>query len=106
MLDELKVKLSTRFMRNIVSKLLAKAIYKKTGYKVNIQLKELDISVVDGETKINTNLEVNIDSNEFMKIIKSAGLDWAERLFSFFSFREIYKVYYEKQLSSVGRATA
>ena len=75
MLDELKVKLSTRFMRNIVSKLLAKAIYKKTGYKVNIQLKELDISVVDGETKINTNLEVNIDSNEFMKIIKSAGLD-------------------------------
>lgn len=75
MLDELKVKLSTKFMRNIVSKLLAKAIYKKTGYKVNIQLKELDISVVDGEAKINTNLEVNIDSNEFMKIIKSAGLD-------------------------------
>lgn len=75
MLDELKVKLSTKFMRNIVSKLLAKAIYKKTGYKVNIQLKELDISVVDGEAKINTNLEVCIDNNEFMKIIKSAGLD-------------------------------
>lgn len=75
MLDELKVKLSTRFMRNIVSKLIAKAIYKKTGYKVNVQLKELDISVNDGETKINTNVEVNIDSNEFMKIIKSVGLD-------------------------------
>lgn len=75
MLDELKVKLSTRFMRNIVSKLIAKAIYKKFGYKLNIQLKELDISVVDGEAKINTNVEVNIDNEEFMKIIKSAGLD-------------------------------
>ena len=75
MLDEMKVKLSTKFMRNIVSKLIAKAIYKKFGYKVNIQLKELDISVVNGEAKINTNVEVNIDNEEFMKIIKSAGLD-------------------------------
>ena len=75
MLDEMNVKLSTKFMRNIVSKLIAKVIYKKFGYKVNIQLKELDISVVNGEAKINTNVEVNIDNNEFMKIIKSAGLD-------------------------------
>lgn len=75
MLDEMKVKLSTKFMRNIVSKLIAKAIYKKFGYKVDIQLKDLDISVSNGEAKINTNVEVNIDNNEFMKIIKSAGLD-------------------------------
>ena len=75
MLDEMKVKLSTKFMRNIVSKLIAKAIYKKFGYKVDIQLKDLDISVTNGEAKINTNIEVNIDNNEFMKIIKSAGLD-------------------------------
>lgn len=75
MLDEMKVKLSTKFMRNIVSKLIAKAIYKKFGYKVDIQLKDLDISVTNGEAKINTNVEVNIDNNEFMKIIKSAGLD-------------------------------
>lgn len=74
-MDEMKVKLSTRLMRNIVSKLIAKAIYKKTGYKVNIQLNELDVSVIDGEAKINTNVEVTIDNKEFMKIIKSVGLD-------------------------------
>ena len=34
MFDEMKVNLSTKFMRNIVSKLIAKAIYKKFGYKV------------------------------------------------------------------------
>lgn len=74
-MDEMKVKLSTKFMRNIVSKLLAKAIYKKYGYKVNIQLNDLDISVIDGETKISTNVEVKLESQEFMKIVKSVGLD-------------------------------
>lgn len=74
-MDEMKVKLTTKFMRNIVSKLIAKAIYKKYGYKVNIQLNDLDISVIDGDTKINTNVEVTLDNKEFMKIIKSVGLD-------------------------------
>jgi hypothetical protein len=74
-MDEMKVKLSTKFMRNIVSKLIAKAIYKKYGYKVDIQLNDLDVSVIDGDTKISTNVEVKLDNKEFMKIIKSVGLD-------------------------------
>jgi hypothetical protein len=74
-MDKLELRLTTKFMRNIVSKILAKMIYKKTGYKVDIQLNDLDISVVDGETKLNANVEAKLDSKEFMKIIKSAGLD-------------------------------
>lgn len=74
-MDEMKLKLSTRFMRNIVAKLLARMIYKKTGYKVDIYLNELDINVVDGETHISTNLEAKINSSEFMKIMKNIGLD-------------------------------
>ena len=74
-MDEMKVKLSTKFMRGIVAKLMAKAIYKKYGYKVDIQLNDLDISFIDGETKLNTNVEVKLDSTEFMKIVKSVGLE-------------------------------
>lgn len=70
-MDEMKVKLSTKFMRNIVSKLISKAIYKKFGYKINIQLNDLDVSVIDGETKILTNVEVKLDSKEFIKIMKN-----------------------------------
>lgn len=70
-MDELKMKLSTKFMRNIVSKLIAKAIYKKIGYKVDIQLNDLDISVIDGDANINANVEVKINNEEFMKIMKS-----------------------------------
>lgn len=74
-MDEMKVKLTTRFMKGIVSKLIARAIYKKYGYKVDIQLNDLDISVIDGETNINTNVEVRLNSGEFVKIMKSIGLD-------------------------------
>lgn len=74
-MDEMKVKLTTKFMRGIVSKLISRMVYKKFGYKVDIQLNDLDINFVDGETKINTNVEVKLDSKEFTKIIKSVGLD-------------------------------
>lgn len=70
-MDEMKVKLSTRFMRNMVSKLISKAIYKKLGYRVDIQLNELDVSIIDGETSINTNVEIKLNSNEFTKIMKA-----------------------------------
>ena len=74
-MDEMKVKLSTKFMRGMVSKLIAKLISKKLGYKVDIQLNDLDVSVIDGETQINTNVELKLSSNEFMRIMKDITLD-------------------------------
>ena len=68
-MDEMKLKLTTKFMRGIVSKLIERSIYKKYGYIVNIQLNDLDISVVDGETTINTNVEAKISSEEFKKMM-------------------------------------
>lgn len=75
MFDELKVKLSTKFMRNIVAKLLAKAIQKKFGCKVKIQLNELDVRVINGDTNIKANVEVKLDSQEFMKIMEAIDMD-------------------------------
>ena len=66
-MDEMKLKLTTKFMRGIVSKLIERSIYKKYGYRVNIQLNDLDISVVDGDTTINTNVGAENSSEEFKK---------------------------------------
>lgn len=71
MMDEMKLKLSTKFMRGLVAKLVSKIIYKKLGYKIDIQLNDLDVSVINGETKILVNAEVKCNSNEFMKIMKT-----------------------------------
>lgn len=70
-MDEMKMKLSTKFMRGIVSKLIAKVIYKKTGYKVDIQLNDLDVSIIDGDAKLVANVEAKMSNEEFMKIMKS-----------------------------------
>lgn len=74
-MDEMRVKLSTKFMRNLVSKLIARAIRKKLGCNVEIQLNDLDVSVIDGETNIKTNVEVKLNNDEFMKIMKSIDSD-------------------------------
>lgn len=74
-MDEMKLKLSTRFMRNLAAKLMARAIYKKTGYRVDIYLNELDVRVVDGEAHISTNVEAKLNSSEFMKLMKAIGLE-------------------------------
>lgn len=74
-MDEMNIKLGTKFMRNIVSKLISRAIYKKTGCKVNIQLNDLDVKFIDGETTINTNVVAKLSSGEFVKLMKSMDLD-------------------------------
>jgi hypothetical protein len=73
-MDEMKLKLSTKFMRNIVSKLVAKFIYKKTGCKVDIQLNDLDVLVLNGDTTVKLNVEAKLKSEDFNKIMKSIDL--------------------------------
>ena len=74
-MDEMKVKLSTKFMKNIVSKLIARTIYKKTGYKVDIRLDDLDVWSINGDTTIKVNVEARLKSDEFNKIMNSIGMD-------------------------------
>lgn len=74
-MDEMRLKLSTSFMRGIVSKLIARSIYKKYGYKVNIKLEDLDVWAIDGDTTIKVNVEAKLKSEEFKKIMKSIDQD-------------------------------
>lgn len=72
-MDEMKLKLSTKFMRGMVSKLIAKAVYKKLGYKVDIQLNDINVEFIDGETSIHADVDLRLDKEEFTKLIKSTN---------------------------------
>lgn len=74
-MDEMIIKLKTKFMRGLVSKLLKHEIKSKTGFDVDIQLGEFDASFNDGDITVNANLEVKMSKQEFMRILKSKGLD-------------------------------
>lgn len=74
-MDEMRLKLSTNFMKSIVAKLISRAIYKKYGYKVNVQLKDLDVWSIDGDTTLKLNVEARLKSEEFNKLIKTIDMD-------------------------------
>lgn len=74
-MDEMKIKLSTKFMRNLISKIISKTIYKKLGYRVNIQLNGLDASMNNGDVTVKLNAEANLKYDELIKIINSVNLD-------------------------------
>ena len=74
-MDELKLKLSTKFMRGIVAKLIAKSLFKKFGCEVNVQINEIEISSHDGKVYLHANVDGEVTNDDFKKIIKSIGMD-------------------------------
>lgn len=74
-MDELKLKLSTKFMRGFIAKLVSKTIYKKTGYNIDILLNEIEVNTEDGKIRLHINVDADVKNDEFVKIIKSIGLD-------------------------------
>lgn len=74
-MDEMNIKLGSKLMKGLVSKMMARSIYKKTGYKVSIDLDDLDVKFIDGETSLKLNIRANLKTGEFMKLIKNLELD-------------------------------
>ena len=74
-MDELKLKLSTKFMRGMVAKLVSKTLYKKFGYDIDIQINEIEIKTEDGKIRLHTSVDAELNNDEFIKILKSNGLD-------------------------------
>lgn len=74
-MDEMVINLRTKFMRKVVSKLLSKSIKSKTGYEIDVQFDELNASFEGGEITVKANLEAKMSKDEFVKILKSQGLD-------------------------------
>lgn len=72
-MDEMNIKLSTKFMRKMVAKLMANAIKKKTGCNVDIQLNEIEVKTYDGKVFLHVNVNAESDSEDFMRIVKSVG---------------------------------
>ena len=74
-MDEMKVNLSGKLMRGIVSKMISKALSKKIGCKVDIQLNALNLEYIDGDVHISTSVDGRMNKTEFMKVLKNIGLD-------------------------------
>lgn len=74
-MDELKLNLTTKFMRGILAKLIAKSIRKKLGCNVDILINEVKITAVDGKVHIHADLDGETTNEDLMKMVKTIGLD-------------------------------
>ena len=73
-MDELKMSLSTKFMKGIVTKIISKAILKKTGYNINIQLNEIKLETVDGKVCLHADVDAELNNEDFINILKNTDL--------------------------------
>ena len=67
-MDEMKIKLSTRFMRGMVAKLISRAIYKNIGVKPDIRISEIEAEMKDGKIRFHINADGEIDQKVLLKI--------------------------------------
>lgn len=74
-MDVLKLKLSTKFMRSTIANLIAKALYKKLGYNIDILLNEIEVRNENGKIALHVDVDAELDNGEFIKILKSIGMD-------------------------------
>ena len=70
-MDELKLNLSTKFMRGMLAKIISKSIKKKYGHKIDIYFSEMKLDMVDGQTHLHVNVDLELDSDEFKKLMKA-----------------------------------
>lgn len=70
MMDLLKIKLSTKFMKGLVAKIISKRIYKQLGYKVDIQLNDVQIDAIDGDVQIHLDVDGKMNKTEFSRIME------------------------------------
>ena len=74
-MDILKIK--TKFIQNILSKIIETLIQKKTGYKIKIQLKDIDMTITEDNAHISLNAEADMSINELKKVTKIIeAKDW------------------------------
>ena len=74
-MDELKLKLSTKFMRGIVANLVSKAIAKKVGYNIDILLNEIEVKNENGKIHLHIDADAEVENSEFIRMLKSIGMD-------------------------------
>ena len=74
-MDMLMLKLSTKFMKGIVAKIISKKVYKKLGYKIDIQLNDVQVDTINGDVKLHINADVKMNKTEFERLMEELGED-------------------------------
>ena len=73
-MDELKIAINSAFMKRIIKTVLSKAIEKKLGYKIDIQINEIKADVTGGVVKLHLDMDGQMTTEELSKLLKSKDI--------------------------------
>lgn len=73
MLDEMRI--ASRFLTNLVSKVINVVLRKKLGYDINIKLNEVRAINNDEKLKVHLDVDCELSRDELNKILESIGLN-------------------------------
>lgn len=72
-MDEMKI--TSGFARGLISKLVKRALRKKFGLDINIQLNAIEATIIDGKTHVHLDLDADLEKEELLNVLKHIGLD-------------------------------
>lgn len=71
-MDEMKIE--SKFMTGIVSKIAKKVVRNKLGCDMDIQLNGLRTTIIDEKTHVHLDLDIELTKEELNKLLKSIGV--------------------------------
>lgn len=70
-MDELMFTLQSNYLKKAIGKIVSNAIFKKIGYRVEVNIDKLNIDHKNGETSVAAGVDLKLQSGEFFKILKA-----------------------------------
>lgn len=71
-MDEMRI--TSAFLTGIISRVIKKTIKKKSGYDIDIQIKEFNVIFDDGNAAVHLEADGNLKKEELLNILKGAGI--------------------------------
>lgn len=69
-MDEMKLNLTSKFMKGIVTKIIAKMIKKQLGYDVDIELNDIHVIAKDGKVHLHADIDAEVTNEQFGELVK------------------------------------
>lgn len=68
------MKIESKFITGIVSKIAKKVVRDKLGYNIDIQLNGMRTTVIDDKTHVHLDVDLELTKEELNKLLKSIGV--------------------------------
>lgn len=69
MMDMLKLKLASKFMKGFVAKMISKQIYEKLGCNIGIKFNDIEVDTIDGDVIVHIDAKGTLTRAEFEKLM-------------------------------------